>query len=655
MMSSAHGDADNALNVVIGKLSDKDLITAKDLIKQFNDHMYNPDYEKELIGELDNDKFSEEFASKILLDSNTNDVCDNPEAVINFCRLKIRDALGDRMKVLKHKRDNLIRQDNEKKEREKAMNPYGLHFKLDNKWNPAESHDKLDITKLHLSILKALTTGLDRDIAISMILYAGEGWLFYISSEDVFYWWSQELLWERCNPEFVMTSLEDKYINHLLQLQLDNAEEMRNTQEESVKSGLYDQNRSITKVIGLLKTTARSNAIMSQIRKLVCDKNEDFFSSLNPVTSWMPLNNGQLFNIFTHESRMRTPKDRYTATINANMDEDSDPDVEAESINYVYNLINRMMSEKERITLFFIMMLGIYISGDIRDKTFQIWYGPSGSNGKSLLLKFLKNLLTKQYCTAAPDGAFFKMKKGEANSHTAHLNMIVGKRLVTHSESTQLELDTVTIRRVSGADELALRKLNHEGETLDKSTAHIVLATNNIPLIPDMDEPIDTRIELIPFNAKFTHDVEGEKAKDRYKDTAVYPIDIDIEYNIKLPRYLNALFKLLAEGARQYYLMRYKFTIPVEVSDAKAKSLTKYGPFGDFVDLECDTTPGQTSRATDLAERFEAFSSEYYNTKFPKWCNSRIAFWKAMETLFGSKRQGRGNFYNVGIKSYPTI
>jgi len=87
----------------------------------------------------------------------------------------------------------------------------------------------------------------------------------------------------------------------------------------------------------------------------------------------IPLNDGTIFDIFTHENRKRTSLDRYTTTINAKYIFDQ-TEATQNAMNEVYNCLHQIMCEREELTVFFILLLAIYISGIITDKTFMIWF-----------------------------------------------------------------------------------------------------------------------------------------------------------------------------------------------------------------------------------------------------------------------------------------
>ena len=141
------------------------------------------------------------------------------------------------------------------------------------------------------------------------------------------------------------------------------------------------------------------------------------------------------------------------------------------------NFFDKICCNRHELKEYLLHILGVYISGNLDDKTFMIFYGESSNNGKLKLVNLISFLLGNYY-TAGPNGIVIKTKQESSNSHTAHMNMLIGKRLATINELDEDDfLSNDNIKTLTGDDKTPLRKL---GEEFDLYTllSHIILITN---------------------------------------------------------------------------------------------------------------------------------------------------------------------------------
>ena len=258
---------------------------------------------------------------------------------------------------------------------------------------------------------------------------------------------------------------------------------------------------------------------------------------------------------------MRTPLDKYTEVIPCN-----DDPVDQKIIDEVYYVLYLMMCESGPVTDCLLTTLAIYMSGDISDKTFGIFYGPKGNNGKSMLLRIIKALLGRWY-KVLQRTTLFGTKQSDPNAHTAHLTDLFEVRLSIHHEASGLVLNTELTKTISGGDDVATRDPHATKVEQKISASHIIICTNGIPIIKKMDAAMMRRILLFPFFAFFT----DNPTKFNVTDCKEYKADKNIEAKLKTPKYLSALFYLLCQFGNIYYEQGYTYNIPEEVTKVKEK------------------------------------------------------------------------------------
>ncbi len=206
-----------------------------------------------------------------------------------------------------------------------------------------------------------------------------------------------------------------------------------------------------------------------------------------------------MHNIFTGESRERTPLDKYTSSIKAKYDSTVDNTV-------VEAFFRQIMCENMVLYQFLLYTLSLYISGEQKEdaRTFLICHG-DGKNGKSTMLELFENLLGDYMHTAAT-AVMQATSTGDANTHTAHLNVLAGKRLSVLSEPVKgKKLDVTQIKRLTGSDKFYKRGMYEEASLLT-ITSHFIIVTNKLPEIDDPDKAFLDRLLVLPFDAKFVKD-----------------------------------------------------------------------------------------------------------------------------------------------------
>jgi phage/plasmid-associated DNA primase len=503
-------------------------------------------------------------------------------------------------------------------------------------------------------------SGLNYDVANAMLFSCyKEGSIYYDTEQSLYYIWSNEKrIWEKCNKEYVKMEIfmptyhkllrddNDAIISKIIKLRSIIKDD--NDPKNKEVAILEIESKKLINLIGKLATKNYVCDVMAMIQEITTDHNRAFAKTINPVTPWIPTNDGKLFNIFTHEVRYRVQTDHYTDTINAKYSLTQDKD----KLETVKNFFTDICKDRQDIADFLVIALGVFISGSLRDRKFMVWYGKVGNNGKTLLLNILKTLLVHEvYYHTLGANAFNQSKNTEPNAHTAHLMGYIGKRLVTKDEQkAEIELDSELIKQLGGDGGLTLRDCGEKQSPLPEITAHTVIAGNNMPVIIP-DAAIIGRTVVVPFEVHYCEDPNSKENPDGWDPRVNIKRKIDYTLNDKFTHsdYLDVFFYLFANGAKSWYDNKKTYIIPEACTDAKSLLLSKFGPFTDFFRDCCDFHPSYQIMASELLDSFKAFYRG-----FPSYCKNVDAFYKRMKAWFpnpdpNAKRPAYATYYGVRV------
>lgn len=396
----------------------------------------------------------------------------------------------------------------------------------------------------------------------------------------------------------------------------------------------------------LEKLQFRSNRV--SIWKDVLDRAVLSFSTCrDKVSAELPLNDGTLFNIFTHEIRRRNIMDLYTFTLEAHIVNDiksiKPDDNSSTAHKVVWKFFFELMSEDEEMTIFLITTLAIYISGDVRDQSFMIMVGDS-NNGKSLLLSLLQWLLSKSASPGATGIFIDSGSKEFANSHTSHLSMLAGLRLAYLSESKcNRVLSANTIKQITAGDSIASREAYTSKFTQLSTLCHLILSGQFCPQMDIHDQGICKRARIIHFKSWFRP--EGTNISYANPNALkIYDEDKHLASILMSPDCCNAILTIFSIAAYGYYHNNYKYHIPQRVIDAVSPSNHDSFKYSKFIDDVCVVDPQALIKTSELHKYYVEYMS-CTNTS----CDSSRAFRSIMKQRFMPQRSTGGYCYYFGI------
>lgn len=161
--------------------------------------------------------------------------------------------------------------------------------------------------------------------------------------------------------------------------------------------------------------------------------------------------------------------------------------------------VKEIFNGSENLANYLQEVIGYALTGDTSEQIFCILWG-SGSNGKSILLDLLSNLLGP-FAKDAAANSFMDSKMSESTRND--LAALKAARLVTISETNEGQaLDESLVKKVAGGDRITSRFLNNEYFTYTPQFK-IFMATNNRPVIRGDEHGIWRKIRLFPFQVQF--------------------------------------------------------------------------------------------------------------------------------------------------------
>jgi len=239
-------------------------------------------------------------------------------------------------------------------------------------------------------------------------------------------------------------------------------------------------------------------------------------------------------------------------------------------------------------------LCGYWISGDVSEHIFPIWFG-GGSNGKSVFLKILQLLLGEYAKKCTADMLLVKKHDGLPIERAD----LFAKRLAFSIEiDAGRRLNESLIKELCGGDPITARHLYQNHFTFDP-THKIVMACNHKPVIRGADDGIWRRIALVPFNVHFWNPDKGETGKSKLQQDK----NLFEELKSELSGILNwCLFGCLKWRATK------SLAIPKQVQEATEQYKEDSDIYGEFLAAKCEKSSEHSVASSLLYDHYR------------KWC-----------------------------------
>jgi len=410
-----------------------------------------------------------------------------------------------------------------------AFNHYTKYLK----YTPLKNKDRLSMASLHfwakkenetaynLRFKKQIETTIDFDSdMLDIIFEAGDndygkyfvkkyGKNFVCTDIDkkMFYEFNEKNLWieTKCGSN-IRNMISNEMYNDFSTLQKSFIEQAKNyhpTSEEYEKC-----NRTVKKIseicIKLKKTTDKNNILKEIMDNII---NPTFGDDMNKEKYVLPIKNNKMLNMKTLETYDRTIKNKFNYECDAEYIELSAE--QEKDINQYF--LDLFCQKQDMVDCVMDILKSIFTGETLR---YIYFFTGSGSNGKSLLFKILRNIFKKSMDTIDPSVIIDKKMNNQISTQFEKLDKCRLGYITELKESEKLH--ETNIKKISGGDEIDLRGLFKTNITINPTTNLCVL-TNELPHF-DKEDAIVNRIIVVPFLNTFEIDLSFETTMLQKKD-----------------------------------------------------------------------------------------------------------------------------------------
>ena len=171
--------------------------------------------------------------------------------------------------------------------------------------------------------------------------------------------------------------------------------------------------------------------------------------------------------------------------------------------------LNEVFAGDVELIRFVQRAIGYSLTGNVREQVLLICHG-SGSNGKSVFLNILRQMMGKLAWQAAPD----LLLADRNRRHPTEQADLFGKRIIVCQETGEgRRFNETLVKQLTGGDAITARRMHEDFWSFDP-THKIWLSTNHRPEIKGTDYAIWRRVRLIPFAVQFSDESEPRKDPD---------------------------------------------------------------------------------------------------------------------------------------------
>jgi putative DNA primase/helicase len=268
--------------------------------------------------------------------------------------------------------------------------------------------------------------------------------------------------------------------------------------------------------------------------------------------------------------------------------------------------------------------VGYSLTGDTSEQCLFMCHG-SGANGKSVFLTTLRSVAG----TYAYNSPFSTLELAERSSIPNDLAALVGKRLVTASETNEaVRLNEARLKALTGGDPVTARFLHGEFFTF-QPVCKLWLAANHRPRVGDDSYGFWRRVRLIPFTRRFTDDADRHLAET---------------LRTELPGILN----WAVNGALAW--QREGLEPPAAVQSATESYRVESDPLAEFIEERCAVGSCFVASAGQLYEAYRQWAADQGMRE--REVLSTVAFGRRMSERFEKRHTRSGKSYHgVGLLS----
>lgn len=361
------------------------------------------------------------------------------------------------------------------------------------------------------------------------------------------------------------------------------------------------------RVLKYIKSNGGYLAIIEELRRLCFMCKQEFTDKFNSNINLVAFTNG-IYDLEAEEFREARVTDYITLQLKVpyvpldKLKEEEDYVANKECLDYFFESV---FTDK-RVRTYVKTILSGFFEGKNRLNDMYIWTG-SGSNGKSVLLKFITGLFAKYSATVSV--SMFTEKRANSSSATPDVYSTIGKRLVSMQEpDSDSTFRTGLIKEMTGNDEMTARAL-YQDPVLFTPQFKIICCCNELPKIRDADDGgIWRRLKVIRFESKFLDKQKYDAAIERNEEN-VFPVDTHL-----IERLEKAGTIFMNELIQEWYPV---YKCGVIIPDPVLKSINDYNRNSDymlqFIDMCVEIVDDDNIivKAVDLYSRYKEWYNDY--------------------------------------------
>lgn len=333
------------------------------------------------------------------------------------------------------------------------------------------------------------------------------------------------------------------------------------------------------KFIKRSRSNAGKTAATNELKKLIAAAPNDFDNNLgviNTPSGYVDLASGEIRESKPDDMFTKVTMAEYSPTANAPM---------------WMQFLNTVFEGKHDLIDFAQRAVGYSLLGTNEQSVMVIVHGvgghSNGSNGKSVFVETLRNVLGSYAVTISPDTLMSK-RFGMDSAAMADIAKMKGTRFVATSETEAGQrLAESLIKRLTGGEEITGKNLYAQPFSF-KPTSVIWMSTNNKPIVRGSDEGIWRRLVFLPFTA------------------VIAPDKKDPMLGKKLLTEAAGILNWAVDGALAYQ-QNHKLEIPSAVAEQNTEYREEMDTLGNFLDEVAEQRSDYRCTFKDIATVFDAW------------------------------------------------
>ena len=409
--------------------------------------------------------------------------------------------------------------------------------------------------------------------------------LKYHNLKNVFYIFNEDTkLWVEYNKDAILWDISKTVLT------------------DYITNNMPADSKKLMKAIKMIKSSSKMTAIVKMMMKKIQKKDDSMFINqyFNNIKGIFPIADGKTVDLRTGLSRDRTKEDFFTKTTDnllLNTDETN--------TSFVRKYFSDVLSTTNDVYIDYILdTIGYMMTNENNLKRFYVMIGVKDT-GKSLFVELLEKIFG--FLGGAASDKVFKLKSSNS-THDTEVFSLEDKRFASVTELGENEkFNEVLIKKISGGDNLNIRRAGSKDNEEVNLKAVLLLATNEIPSFHE--EAFAGRMRAINFDKVFT---------------------INPQVKIDTLHASNSFFSLFVEGASRYYKNNMNIVDCEEVIVSSRTLVNSRNPVHMFWEEQ---------------DKYEFVNDVKKRVK-------KVDIWDLFVEKHGRGVMGKQKFYNMFIKIY---